>query len=290
MVRQADLARARLAAAAHQRHRAGGMVRRAERALQQQPAVRAEHARRAVDARRFQRLLERHVRQNARQAARHHRLAAARRADHQHVVPARRGDLQRALGALLPAHVRKVVPRPAALQQLCIGHGRHRLDVRLAAQVVDDLREAPGGQHAQPLHAGGLAGVVRGEDECGKPALLRRNRHGKRAAHGHQLAGEGQFAHRRRARQTLGGHHAAGAQDRQRDGQVIGRALLAHVGGREVDRQPRDGEGQRAGGHRRAHALTALLDGGVRQADDLEHRQAVRGERLDRDEIPLDAG
>ena len=65
---------------------------RAEGPFGHQPRIRRQRARRAMDARHFQRFFQRHIRQNPRQTARHHRLTAARRADHQHVVAARRRD------------------------------------------------------------------------------------------------------------------------------------------------------------------------------------------------------
>ena len=264
-------------------------MRRAERALEHQALARAQRARRAVDARHLQRLLERHVRQNARQAARHHRLAAARRADHQHVVPARCGDFQRALGAPLAAHVGKVIRRHMRTHHLRVGHGLFRLDGPRAAQTVDRLLQMRNRQDLHALHAGGLLRVVRGQQQPADAAAPRRNRHGERAAHADHAARQRELAHRGGAVQRLGVQHAAGCQNRQRDGQVVGRALLFDVRRGEVDCQAGHRERQAAGGHRRAHALAALLHGGVRQADDLKHRQPVRAERLDRHAIALDA-
>ena len=290
VVREADLAGLGFAAAADESDRADRVMRRAERTLEQQPAVRGERAGGAVDARDLERLLERHIRQDAGQAAGHHRLAAAGRADHQHVVAAGGGDFQRALGAPLPAHVGKVVRRLTPLEQLVIGRDGHGRDRVPAAQMADGVTEVMDGQDVKPLHAGGLARILRREQQRAHAALARGHRHGERAAHAEHAAGEGELTDRRDAGKALRVERAAGGEDGERDGQVIGRALLLDVGGREVDGQPRDGEQNVAGGHRGAHALTALLDGGVGQADELIHGHALGAVGLHGDGKALDAG
>ena len=208
-----------------------------------------------MDARHFQRFFQRHIRQNPRQTARHHRLTAARRADHQHVVAARRRDFERALGALLPAHIRKVADHPPLAQQLGIGPGAQRLDLLSAAEVGNRVAQMRDRQDVQSLDAGGFRRVGSGQHDRAKPVLLRRNGHRQRAAHAHHAAGEGQLPHRRHAFHRLAGKPPHGGKNSQRNRQIIRRAFLAHVRRGEVERQPRDGELHAAGGHRRAHAL-----------------------------------
>ncbi len=172
---------------------------------------------------------------------------------------------------------------------LRVGHGPFRLDVPCAAQAVNRLLQMRHRQDLHALHAGGLLRVVRGQQQPSDTAAPRRNRHGERAAHADHAARQRELAHRGGAVQRRGIEHAAGGQDGQRDGQVVGRALFFDVRRGEVDRQAGHRECQAAGGHRRAHALAALLHGGVRQANDLEHRQPVRAERLDRHAVALNA-
>ena len=79
-------------------------MRRPERALGHQPCARRQEPRHRMNARGFKGLLQRHLRQDARQAPRQHGLAAARHAHHQHVMPARGGHFQCAARARLSAH------------------------------------------------------------------------------------------------------------------------------------------------------------------------------------------
>ena len=104
VVRQADFARARDAAAADQPGAADGVVRRAEGAVAHEAAAVGEHAGDGVDFGDVQRLLQRERREHGGQAAGDERFAAAGRADHQHVVPAGGRHLQRALHVLLAFH------------------------------------------------------------------------------------------------------------------------------------------------------------------------------------------
>ena len=64
------------------------------------------------------------------------------------------------------------------------------------------------------------------------------------------------------------GRHLLG-QDQQRDGdgQIVGGAFLAQVGGGQVDGEPAAGIGQTGVVDRRAHALGGFLHRGVGQAD-----------------------
>ena len=267
--------------------RADRVMRRAERPLGHQPRVGCQRARRAVDARHLQRFLQRHIRQNPRQAARHHRLAAARRADHQHVVAARRRDFQRALRALLAAHIREIAQDFLFAQQLGVGPGAQRLDPPPAAQMVDCLAQVRDRQNVQPLDAGGLRRVGRGQHDRAQAAFLRRDGHRQRPAHAHHPAGERQLADRRHARHRLRVQPPHRRENRQRNGQVVGRPLLAHIRRGEVERQPRDGEGRMTGGHRRAHPFPALLHRRIRQADNFKHRHAVHTICLHRHRVTL---
>ena len=264
-------------------------MRRAEGAPRHQPAF-PERARSAVNARHLQRLFKRHIRQNTRQAARHHGLAAARRADHQHVMSACRCDLQRALGALLAADVGKIASHSPILHQRRIGHRLFRRNPLLTAQVVNCLLQMRNRQHIQSFHARRLFGVIRRHQQRTHALFPCADGHGQRTAHADHIARQRQFAHGRYALKAIGIEHPAGCHDRQRNRQIKRRAFFFCISRREVERQPGHGKMHPAAGHRRAHALPALLDRRIRKAHKLIHRHAVRAECLDRYLIAFDSG
>ena len=76
-----------------------------------------------------------------------------------------------------------------------------------------------------------------------------------------------------------------GAQDAQQHRQVIERAGLARVRRGEVHRQTADRELHAVGLDGAAHALARLLDGRIRQADDVKPRQAVGHVALHADRV-----
>ena len=99
-----------------------------------------------------------------------------------------------------------------------------------------------------------------------------RGDHGQHAGHGLQRAVERQLTeqrHRAAARPELVG----GDEDADGDGQVVGRAVLAPIRRRQVDRDPAgriDEAGIADGG---PDPLARLRQCGVRQADDVAHGQ-----------------
>ena len=178
-VRERDLAgRGAAAAAADERGRRRGVVRRAERPRRAQTVPRIGMPGGGVDARDLERLVGVERRQDRRQPAGEHRLAGARRPDEQQVVPAGGGDLERAaratasprtsarstgsssrsrLGALGAADRRRLRPRPrpsgtraARASERADAHvarrARARPRRRSAAGTIDRAR--PGGASA----------------------------------------------------------------------------------------------------------------------------------------------
>ena len=107
-LREAQLARAHVRAAADQRGRRRRVVRRAERPARHEPAAGRQDARHRLQPRDLERLVLDQRRQDAGQAPRQHRLAHPRRADHQQVVRTGGRDLERAPGERLAAHVVEV--------------------------------------------------------------------------------------------------------------------------------------------------------------------------------------
>ena len=67
---------------------------------------------------------------------------------------------------------------------------------------------------------------------------LRQRDHRQDARGVAHLAVQPQFAQDRRSRDQVGGHLLGRGQDRQGDGQVVGRAFLLQVGGGQADHDP----------------------------------------------------
>jgi len=107
MHRHRDLSRTRIAAAANQRHRRGGVVRRAIRTALPVAHVEALAAKR-LQRRGGQRLLLGHRRQDAGKTLREHGLAGPGRANHEHAVAAGGGDFECPLGRRLALDLRQV--------------------------------------------------------------------------------------------------------------------------------------------------------------------------------------
>ena len=90
------------------------------------------------------------------------------------------------------------------------------------------------------------------------------------AAHGTRGAGEAEFAGDEVSVQMVGGELAGGAQDAERDRQVIKRALLADVARREVDGRARARHVKTAVAERGKDAILGFLHCGIGQADEDE--------------------
>ena len=151
-------------------------------------------------------------------------------------------------------------------------------------------RQLPHRLHAvdrQSVGQRGLRRVFRRDVQLLHAKLPRRQRHRQHAAHRPQLAFQTQLAEEGalRLRQT---DQLAGRENAEQDRQIVERTGLFRARGREVQRDPADREAEPAVFHRRAHALPRLLDGGVRQADDLKSRQPVRDITFHRDLIAPD--
>ena len=102
-VAQSDFARAQHPPAADHPGVGYGVMRRAKGALGNQRAVRRQVAADAVNLGRLQRLVGRHIGQDAGQGARQQGFAGAGRAAEQDVVKAGGGHFQRPFGVVLPA-------------------------------------------------------------------------------------------------------------------------------------------------------------------------------------------
>ncbi len=87
---------------------------------------------------------------------------------------------------------------------------------------------------------------------------------------------EREFPHRDEIAELFGIGHAHRGKQRQRDRQIVVRAFLGQIGGREVDRDPLGRQRQPHRGERGMDPLLAFLDRLVGQPDDVEPRQPRR--------------
>ena len=114
VMRQADLAGPGLWAAADERGRRDGVMRRAKRTLREQAAFGRHQSRRRVHGRRLERLFEGPRRQQSRQPPGQHRLASPRRTGEQQVVMSGGSNLEGAPRQRLTVHIGQIGPLPRA--------------------------------------------------------------------------------------------------------------------------------------------------------------------------------
>jgi len=127
-------------------------------------------------------------------------------------------------------------------------------------------------------------------DRTDEPALdaarvERREQHPRR---GRDAAVEAEFADDDIAAQRLRIDHPHRTEQRERDRQVVMRALLGQVGGRQIDRDPLRRQREADRRERGADAFAAFGDRLVGQADDREAGHARRDLALDLDRARLE--
>ena len=211
-MRERRLAGTGTGASADDRGRRRGVVRGAERwPVDERPAG-GKQAGDRVNARHLERLLDRQLREDAREPAGEHRLPRAGRACEEKVVPARRRQLERATGALLAPHVGEVgTSRSVAPFRRDDGaglEGAAQVGARLG-EVLDRDRLDPGesslrrrlGRTDEPVEAGPARRL--GGDE--------------RAGHGANAAVQRELPERGVLSEPLGGDLVRGGKHRERD-------------------------------------------------------------------------
>ena len=258
MVRERDLAGARLRAAADERGVGDGVVRRAERPDRESgPAPGGEQPGDRVDRRDLDRGVDVELGQQAGQPARQHRLAAARRPAEQQVVAARGGDLRARAGPSAGRRRRRDRDRRRGRRRRrrrpasTVGAGRSdrgapsttwwsasTATIVVSGTIAASAALAVGRMHA--AQAGRAAprpspAARRASAGCRRRATARRRPGSRRGC---------ARARRRPARQ-----HA------ERDRQVEAGADLAHVGRREVHRDARARVVEARVADRGAHAI-----------------------------------
>jgi len=296
VVRQRDFAGPWDDAAADQARVGDGVMRRTKRTLRHQAGRSIQHAGDGVNLSCLQCLFKCERSQDGRQPLGQHGLAGAGRADHKNIVAAGRGHFKRALGRLLPAHVFEVHGKVLQLTQQRLG----RYSIRLAlngthhrgVEQLQHVKQRRDRVHIHTFHNRCLGGIGRGQNQIRNILLARQDGDGQHARHSTHAAVEAQFAHHKEAAHIVHAQRAVSAEDADGNGQVETRALLFHVGRRQVDGDE-GGRNQIAGVlDGRAHAVAALAHRGVRQADGVEdillhHCPAIV--HLDIDEVGIDA-
>ena len=171
-------------------------------------------------------------RQQPRQPLGEHRLPDPRQPGHGQVVTAGGGELQRRPGVVLAAHVGEVGHLPL------VGGRDRRLDLGVdldvGRRVAADERDQPG-EGAHPLHVEvgherGLLDVGRGHDQPGRARGPRRQGRDQRATHRAHPAVEAELADHDERRDPIARDLTAGGEQRQRDGEIEGRAALGQLG------------------------------------------------------------
>ena len=277
VVRQADLARLGVGAAAHEGHVADGVVRGPEGAHGNERVLLAHETCHTVYLRGLQALAQCERWQDARHALGKHALAAARRAYHDGVVPAGGGNLEAALHALLSFHVGEVVLIVVeGIGKLGTGVDHRLLNGGGTVEEFGHLLEAFGSIDFQVVHYGCLAGVGGGHYDAFALAPARLDGYGQHPFDGSQAAVQAQLAHDDVAVHSVGLHHAHGTEDAYGQRQVVGRALFPQVGGRHVHHVALVGYLEVRFEKCRRDALDALLHRVVRQTDDGKARSWPR--------------
>ena len=241
-------------AAADDRRGGRAVVRRAKRRRRDERLLDREEPRDRVDARHLERRRGLERRQQARQAPREHRLARAGRPGEQQVVPARGGDLERAPRALLSSDVREVGQRRRVVRAR--RHDRVRLE--LAAQVGDRVGEVP---HRDRLDAGErrLGRRLARAEHALEPHAPRALGDREHAADAAQAPVERELADGRVPVELVVRQLLRRREHRERDRQVVARALLAEAGRREVDGDAAARELQLGRGDAALDALARLV-------------------------------
>jgi hypothetical protein len=159
----------------------------------------------------------------------------------------------------------------------------------LPLQVRDELGQGLDRDHVDAVDEGGFGGID-GRDEDGTHAALAGQADhrqdalemAKRAVKG-ELAEEDDPA-------GVGGDLLGCQQHADGDRQVVRRPRLAHLGRRQVHRDPSWREDHRAISHRCADSLPSFLNGGVGQPDDRQPRDSLTGDvDFDLHELALQA-
>lgn len=123
----------------------------------------------------------------------------------------------------------------------CVDFGG--FDGDFAAEEVDDFGDVVGSKDVEVGYDGGFLGVGFGEDDAFVAFFLGEDGDGEGAFDGFERAVERHFAHHHVVTEAVGGYVFSGCEDGDGDGEVVGCAFFADVGGRHVDHDLFSGEG-----------------------------------------------
>ena len=215
MVRQRDLAGAKVGGTATQEADLGdGMMRRAERTGAQDAVAAREQAGHRVQLRGFERLLAGESREDRRHAPGQHRLSRAGRPDEQYVVASCAGNLEGAPSLLLAADVREIDRRP---NRGIVAHRRRGLIGRpRAPEETHYVGEGRGAHDVQTFDLGRLASVGSGNDDALQPLARSLDRHGQQTGRRHELSLERQLSGECVPGEEGRGHLGGGCQHAER--------------------------------------------------------------------------
>ena len=220
-----------------------------------------------------------------------HRLAGTGRPDHDHVMPSRGRHLQRPFRLLLPdylAHVagprqceRFAVPARPRRFVPADGHDLVRQPVfRSASHEFDELAHVPHADYVHPADEMRLLEIAGRQDHLSDTAFTRVQEDGQYAVDGQHRAVEVHLSHDDGVDEALVRNRAGRAEHGGRDGKVMRRTAFRHARRTQVHGhaclRPME-SGRLAGGF---DAFARFGQGGVRQSDDREVRQARADERL----------
>ena len=286
---QRHFSRPRHGASANQSRIADGVVRRTVRPRAHQPSAVLQHPRHAVNARRLDGFLERHWRQDRRDALRQHGLPRARRPDEQNVVPAGDSHFDCPLDVALTFYVAKIdVVRLVRCEKICqiAARGQER---EFAANKLKCLTQIVHAVDVDLFHHGSFACVGFRNEERMFPAPSRFQRDRQYAfdgAHGsiqRQLANETEFFKSRSVQLFADRDHP------QRNRQIETRAFFFNIGRREIDGGPAARPAISTVVNSGPDAIPALFYGGVRQANDNHFWVTTAGVDLDFDLVCVHA-
>jgi hypothetical protein len=143
--------------------------------------------------------------------------------------------------------------------------------------VGDRLVEGEDADGIDRLEGSGLGGIGGRQQELARPQRACQIGEGERATHRPQSAVEAQLAAEDAVRHGRGRQVVVGDEQGEGDRQVEVVALLAQVGGGEVDHHRTWRQVVATVADGAAHALAALAHGRVGEADELQLRQAEAG-------------
>ena len=194
-------------------------------------------------------------------------------------------DLERALGVRLPPDVGQIEifwrtrrsRRPESTRR------------EVAVEERDGLAQRRGPDHLDTSDGGGLGRVVSRHEQHADAFPAAGQADGERAADGLDLTIEGELTDDGAFARPVLADDADGRQDAKRNREIERTAFLPQIGGREThgDAFVRDVVSRVT--DRRAYALTAFSDGGVRETDGRVDRQPARDVDLDADKSRLDS-